>query len=107
MRKRDHKTIYTDFKDDLKALGDLYEKATFGLNAQKVEPTFHSSLAEIVFHRGYVAFEVFLSTLFVAYINQDSAAFQAAYEQQAKTFISNRFGPWWGESFPSDSREAC
>ncbi len=96
MRKRDHRSVFTDYKSDLATLVKFYDKATFGLNAQKVAPAMHASLAELVFHRGYVAFETYISSIFVAYINQDSAAFQVAHEIGAQKLVSSKLGTWWG-----------
>jgi hypothetical protein len=94
MRKRDLDTVFGDFKEDLKSLRTFYKKALTGLQAQDEEKSQHGMLCELVFHSAYVAFETYVSSLFVAYINNDVAAFSADQEERILVLIAKEIGTW-------------
>ncbi|KAF0173706.1 MAG: hypothetical protein FD161_3751 [Limisphaerales bacterium] len=94
MRKRDLDSVLGDFKSDLKSLKTFYKKAHTGLEAQDEGKSQHGTLCELVFHSAYVAFETYVSSLFVAYINKDASAFSAAQEKRILSLVEQEVGVW-------------
>ena len=94
MRKRNLDTVFKDFKEDLKGLRTFYKKALTGLKAQDEERNQHGTLCELVFQSAYVAFETYVSSLFVGYINNDVSAFSEAQEKRILKLIEDEVGVW-------------
>ncbi|CAE6724607.1 hypothetical protein [Paraburkholderia nemoris] len=51
-----------------------------------------SVLSETMLHSAYVAFEVFLSDLMLAYINRDFSVYQANLKSRIESSVSGKFG---------------
>lgn len=94
MRKRSLDTVFGDFKADLKSLRTFYKKALTGLKAQDEEKSQHGTLCELVFQSAYVAFETYISSLFVGFINNDVSVFSADQEKRILTLVENEIGVW-------------
>ncbi len=57
-----------------------------------------STLAEIVFHRGYVAFESFLSDWFIGCINRDATSYLKWLHASVKESTREKRGEWYAEN---------
>ena len=90
MRKSNSTDICDDFRQEI---DDLLSFRT-ALLAGNVSKANQSLLAELVFHRGYVALESFLSAWFLSCINRDSTQFLSNRQQKIRDAITEQFGAW-------------
>lgn len=77
MRKIDPAGVCADFLQELDALELFYEAGIEAFAGQSSVGKNLSVLSEVVFHRGYVAFEAFVSAYFVGCVNRDASKFIA------------------------------
>ena len=90
MRKINPSDICDDYRSEI---GDL---ETFWEDSQKVTTSSRnkSLLAELVFHRGYVAVESFLSAWIVGAVNRDSSQFLQHRKNALTQSVSSKFSSW-------------
>lgn len=86
------RTIYSEEADSLIA---FYRDAAAGFSGGAHEKRNLTTLSELVFLNAYVAFETFLSDLFMAYINKKSINYQNERETKIKKVIKEEFGDWY------------
>lgn len=70
---------------------DRIEQALRGTAHEKKDL---SLLAETTLHAGYVAFEVFVSDLVLAYLNRDFSQYQADLRRRVTQSVEGKFGVW-------------
>ena len=92
MRKVDPAGVKSDFNDFA-----VERLAHFGRLEILLKGTAHekrdlSLLSEMTLHSAYVAFEVFLSDLMLAYINRDFSVYQQDLKSRIDASISSKFG---------------
>ncbi|MEE3507790.1 hypothetical protein QN399_16260 [Pseudomonas sp. 10C3] len=76
MRKIDLDNLYEKFESEAHFIRDLY-LVTKGLYGELRErDAYLSKLSELCFHKLYVAYEIYISNLFVGLINKDSQNYQ-------------------------------
>ena len=90
MRKKNPTAICDEFKSEMDALvtfrSDLINCAVSAGN--------QSLLAALVFHRGFVSLESFLSAWFLAAINKDSSQFTSHREKRIRDLVSSEISTW-------------
>lgn len=92
MRKVDPIGVKTDFNDFA-----TERLAHFGRLEMLLKGTAHekrdlSVLSEVTLHSAYVAFEVLLSDLMLAYINRDFSVYQANLKSRIEQSVDSKFG---------------
>lgn len=95
MNKKRPNEIRQDFENETDALVSFFRDASNGFTSGPHEKKNMTILSELVFLNSYVAFETFLSDLFMAYINKSSMSFQNAQEAKIKKLIKSEFGDWY------------
>ena len=90
MRKKNPTAICDQFKSEMDGLvtfrADLISCAVSASN--------QSLLAALVFHRGFVSLESFLSAWFLAAINRDSSQFVSHREQKIRDLVKSEISQW-------------
>lgn len=94
MRKVDPNTVYERLKRELEVLSSLYSSGYRGLQNTNHADLYQGKLAEITFHKSYVAFEIFCSELFVGLINRDPANFQTWMINKQSEVIAKSVPSW-------------
>lgn len=94
MRKINPADVIDDFKLQLDDLSSYFDRVAAVLAGTKTEQSDLSLLAEQTFVSAAVAFESFLSDLFVAFINRDSSKLQSEYEFRIKDSVKSKFAQW-------------
>jgi hypothetical protein len=90
MRKINPSDICDDFRTEISDLESfLTDSIEVAASSRK-----KSILAELVFHRGYVAVEAFLSAWFVGAINRDSSQFLTHRSNAVQQSLSAKFSTW-------------
>jgi hypothetical protein len=91
MRKVDPADVRDDFNAEGSALIDYFGRLSGGAAQGDL-----SRLAETTFLSVFVAFERFLSDLFLAYLNRHFASFRNDLEARVCQSVSDRYGTWAG-----------
>jgi hypothetical protein len=94
MRKVDPTGVCEDFQSELDSLEEFYQASLDALKGKPNASSRASTLSELVFHRGYVALESFLSAYFIACINRDASTFLAWRECRIRQSVESKFGQW-------------
>lgn len=94
MRKVDPATVYQRLSKELDTLKSLYNRGNKGLRGRTHGDLYRGKLAEIVFHKAYVAFEIFVSDLFVGLINRDPWTYQEWKIRREYQRIAEAVSPW-------------
>jgi len=93
MRKVDPTALCSDLQKEIDSLLEFYRAAVDLMRLRGENPKKHISLlAEVVFHRGCVAVESFLSAWFVGCLNQDAAVYVEWLKNSIRQSISNKCG---------------
>ena len=83
MRKINPRDICDDFDVEITELTTFFKVTAGGIASDKDR----SLLSELVFHRGYVGVEAFLSAWFAGSINQDSTVFLTHRKTRIETMV--------------------
>ncbi len=94
MRKINPAAVRHDFPSDTDALMAYMNRARRALEGESTEKQDVSRLAAMVFVSLYVAFERFLSDLFLAYLNRDFSQYQRYVEQRILQSTQAKVGLW-------------
>ena len=94
MRKVDPATVYSRLERELEVLSSLYRRGYNGLRNVGHADLYRGKLAEITFHKSYVAFEIFASELFIGLINREPANFQSWMINKQSAVIANNVPAW-------------
>lgn len=94
MRKIKPESVVDDFKVQLVELNNYFERVQTATVGTPTEVKDISLLAEQSFVTAAVAFESFVSDLFVAFINRDSSKLQSEYESRIKESVKTKFAQW-------------
>lgn len=97
MNKKNPDQIRAVYQNEADALLQFYADAIRGLLGRPHEKKNLTVLSESVFLNAYVAFETFLSDLFLAYINKKSQPFQNKKERQMRELVRDEIGDWYGQ----------
>lgn len=94
MNKAKPDKVRRAFEQQLGELENFFERV-----AGQIQGTPHakrdlSQLSQSVFLSASVALEVFLSDLFLAYINRDPTQIQAEHENQIRQSVKTKYGEW-------------
>ena len=92
MRKVDPAGVKTDFNAFVVEREAHFTRIEALLEGSAHEKKDLSVLSETMLHSVYVAFEVFLSDLMLAYINRDFSAYQESLKGRINTSVSTKFG---------------
>lgn len=102
VRPQDVKQDFANFVAERLAYFQRVETALLGTQHEKRDI---STLAETTLHAVYVAFECFLSDLFLAYMNRDFSQYQSTLIAKIASSNRDKFGQW-AESRVSFARVA-
>lgn len=113
MKKMDISKIAEDFDKEIQGFQDFFKRVSAILEAshkldlgagthQKADMSY---LAQTIFLSTYVAFEGFISDLFLAYLNHDPSQYQTFYENAIRHSIKDRFGEWHAAQLKLDYPE--
>jgi hypothetical protein len=94
MRKVDPDTAFRRFDKELGQLCSLFTDASPLLKPLSGGGGYRTKLAELCFHKLYVAFETFVSDLFIGLVNRDPAAYQAWLQAEAVKQLSPSVPGW-------------
>jgi hypothetical protein len=94
MRKINPAYVINDFKSQLDELSSYFDRVAAAIVGTPTEQRDLSLLAEQTFVSGAVAFESFLSDLFVAFINRNSSKLQSEYESRIKESVKSKLSQW-------------
>lgn len=97
MRKIKPEEVIDDFIKQLVELNDYYQRIRSATAGTETELKDIGLLSEQSFVTAAVAFESFLSDLFVAFINRDSSKLQSEYEARIKASVKDKFSQWHAE----------
>jgi hypothetical protein len=95
MNKKRPNEIRSYFGSEGDSLIAFFNAAAAGFSGTPHQDKNLTMLAELVFLNSYVAFEAFLSDLFLAYINKKSISYQHTQEAKIKKLIKEEFGDWY------------
>jgi hypothetical protein len=90
MRKINPSDVCSDFETEIDALIVFFTSSTQRLSTDKDK----SVLAELVFHRGYVAVEAFLSAWFLGAINRDSTQYFTSRKAAITASVEDKYSTW-------------
>lgn len=91
IRPQDVKQDFADFVDERLEYFQRVETLLLGTQHEKRDI---SILSETTLHAVYVAFECFLSDLFLAYMNRDFSQYQATLKTKIANSNREKFGQW-------------
>jgi hypothetical protein len=94
MRKINPADVVDDFKSQIDELSSYFDRIAGAMAGTQTEKSDLSLLAEQTFVSAAVAFESFLSDMFVAFINRDSTKLQSEYESRIKESVKSKFAQW-------------
>jgi hypothetical protein len=94
MRKVDPADVRGAFVNESTELMTYMSRARHALEGDAHEKQDISRLASTTFLSMFVAFERFLSDLFLAYLNRDFSGYQADLQGRIEQSIRERFGDW-------------
>jgi len=94
MRKIDPADVRVDFAQEVDEVIAYFDRVTVVLAGSAHEPGDLSRLAETTFLTVFVAFERFLSDLFLAYLNRQFSSYRSDLENRVRQSIKERFGVW-------------
>lgn len=94
MRKVDPDTAFRRFDKELGQLRSLFANASPLLKPLSAGDAYRSKLAELCFHKLYVAFEIFVSDLFIGLVNRDPSVYQAWLQTEAVNLLSPDVPSW-------------
>jgi len=103
MRKINPADVIDDFKSQLDDLSGYFDRVAAAIAGTQTEQSDLSLLAEQTFVSGAVAFESFISDLFVAFINRDSSKLQSEYESRIKESVKSKFAQWHADQLKFSS----
>ncbi|AQV99266.1 hypothetical protein BJN34_35920 (plasmid) [Cupriavidus necator] len=92
MRKADPAGVRSDFQTFVAERLNHFGRIETVLSGAPHEKRDLSILAETTLHSVYVAFEVFLSDLMLAYINRNFSAYQGSLKHEIERVVKNKFG---------------
>lgn len=92
MRKIDPKDVRSDFHDFANERLVHFRRLENLISGTQHEKRDLSILSETSLHSVYVAFEVFLSDLALAYINRDFSTYQANLKKRIESSVEQKFG---------------
>lgn len=95
MNKKRPDQIRAIYSEEADSLITFFRDAAAGFAGGAHEKRNLTTLSELVFLNAYVAFETFLSDLFMAYINRKSINYQSEREAKIKKLIKEEFGDWY------------
>ncbi|WP_457808913.1 hypothetical protein [Kushneria sp. EE4] len=90
MRKTNPADICQDFRDEISEL-EVFLKDSMKVSESSKN---QSLISEVVFHRGYVAVESFLSAWIIGAINRDSSRYFQARENSIKQSLEAKYSSW-------------
>ncbi len=91
MRKVDPTSICNDFDTEVSGLGAFLGDVAGGLDDRGAHDPRLGILCELVFHRGYVAFESFISALIIGCVNKDARPFLQYEAHRVDESIATKF----------------
>jgi hypothetical protein len=94
MRKANPDDVKQEFADFVTERLHHFARIQSGLHGSQHEKRDISVLSETTLLAMYVAFERFLSDLFLAYMNRDFSQYQANLESRVTASASERYGSW-------------
>lgn len=94
MRKVDPEDVRNAFIREIEELVTYFDRVSHRLDGTPHEKRDVSELAKTVFLAACVAFERFLSDLFLAYMNRDFSAYQRHLCGRIETITGKRYGEW-------------
>lgn len=94
MRKIDPAGVKQDFEKFAIERLQHYSRLETLLKNSPNEKRDLSVLSETILHSTYVAFEVFISDLLLAYMNRDFSQYQADLKNRMHASITSKFGIW-------------
>src|SRR5438034_335332 len=97
MRKIDPNDVRADFAREVDDVIAYFDRVAVALAGSPHELGDLSRLAESTFLTVFVAFERFLSDLFLAYLNRQFGAYRTTLENRVRQSIHERFGAWAGQ----------
>lgn len=106
MNKVNPDKVKESFKEQLDELGQFFDRMASQIQGTHNEKADLSQLAQSVFLSQFVAYEVMVSDLFLAYIKKDPSQLQNEYEKRIRTSISGRYGSAWMSMIQLDLRKA-
>lgn len=106
MNKVNPDKVKESFKEQLDELGQFFDRMASQIQGTHNEKADLSQLAQSVFLSQFVAYEVMVSDLFLAYIKKDPSQLQNEYEKRIRTSISGRYGSAWMSTIQLDLRKA-
>lgn len=95
MNKKRPNEIRQQYSQEADNLVAFFIDTASGIAGSQHEKRNLTTLCELVFLNSYVAFETFLSDLFLAYINKKSITYQNSQEKKIKKLIGEQFGEWY------------
>lgn len=105
MNKKNINKLSIDFHEEIDSLLTFYSETVPAIGKRLASggspgyDSHNSVLAEVVFHRGFVAVESFLSDWFIACINHNPSAYLKWRETAINNSVEDRFGKWYVEHF--------
>jgi hypothetical protein len=94
MRKIKPSDVIDDFKSQIDELSEYFGRVDAAIAGTTTRQKDISLLAEQSFVTAAVAFESFLSDLFVAFINRNPSKLQTEYESRIKESVKTKYGQW-------------
>lgn len=94
MRKVDPQSLCTDFEQEIDSFIQFYQDGVGSLLALSNSKSRISLLSELVFHRGYVALESFISAWFIGCINRDTSQYLNFRENSIRQSVQSKFTLW-------------
>lgn len=94
MRKADPDKVKRLFKEQLDELEQFFTRVATQIQGTPNEKADLSQLAQSVFLSAFVAYEVMVSDLFLAYINRDPSILQQDHESRIRKSLNDKFGNW-------------
>ena len=94
MRKVDPDDVRAEFAQEVDDVIAYFDRVAIALAGSAHELGDVSRLAETTFLTIFVAFERFLSDLFLAYLNRQFSAYRTDLETRVRQSIQERFGAW-------------
>ena len=95
MNKKRPNEIRKGFENEADSFINFYTTAASGLIGQAHEDKNLTILSELIFLNTYVAFETFISDIFMAYINKSSMSYQNFQEAKIKKLVKEEYGDWY------------
>ena len=94
MRKVNPVDVKAEFITEIDEIVAYADRVSVALAGTPKSESDKSNLFDSVFMDAYVAFESFVSELFLAYMNHDFTPYQNDLAQRISSSLIEKFGPW-------------